>query len=130
MRLDIPLLEVQQFLRNQYQIGIDLKNTEADNLEAAYFVSVVLIINEVKEDVVLLHYKVTGLAWLVTKIAHFFLKKKLDKTPIHWDSKKGELQIDLKKVNELKSFLKFVSISEIHIIGDSIVLEMLARDNT
>jgi len=127
MRLEIPLSEVQQFLSTQYQIDIDIKNIEEDKIEATYIDSVVLIIDEVKEDVFFFHYEVDGLATIVTKIAHFFLEKKLDKTPIEWDSKKEELKIDLNKITELNAFLKFVSISEIHFIKDTIVLEMYAR---
>src|SRR5665647_1720193 len=122
MRLEIPLTEVQQFLSNQYQIDIDLKNIEENKIEATYIDSVVLIINEVKEDVVLFHYEVDGLASIVTKIAHFFLEKKLDKTHIEWDSKNKELKIDLNKITELNAFLKFVSISHIHFINDTCLL--------
>ena len=130
MRLEILLSEVQQFLSNQYQIDIDLKNIEENKIEATYIDSVVLIIKEVKEDVVLFQYEVDGLASIVTKIAHFFLEKKLDRTPIEWDSKNKELTIDLNKITELNAFLKFVSISEIHFIKDTIVLEMYARGKT
>jgi len=130
MRLEIPLSEVQQFLSNQYHINIDLKNIEENKIEATYIDSVVLIINEVKKDVVLFHYEVDGLASIVTKVAHLFLEKKLDKTPIEWDSKNKGLKIDLNKFTELNTFLKFVSISEIHFIEDTIVLEMYARGKT
>jgi len=126
MRLEILLSEVQQFLSNQYQIDIDLKNIEENKIEATYIDSVVLIIKEVKEDVVVFQYEVDGLASIVTKIAHFFLEKKLDKTLIEWDSKNEELKIDLNKITELNAFLKFVSISEIQFIKDTIVLEMNA----
>ena len=82
MRLEIPLSEVQQFLSNQYQIDIDLKNIEENKIEATYIDSVVLIINEVKKDVVLFHYEVDGLASILTKVAHLFLEKKLDRNLI------------------------------------------------
>lgn len=130
MRLEIPLSEVRQFLSNQYHIDIDLKNIEEDKIEATYVDSVVLIIIEVKEDVVLFHYELDRLASIVTKIMHFFLEKKLDKTPIEWDSKNKKLTIDLNKITELNAFLKFVSISEIHFIEDTILLEMYIRDMT
>ena len=130
MRLEIPISEVQQYLSNQYQINIDLKNIEENKIEARYIDSVVLIINEVKDDVVLIHYEVDGLASIVNKIAHFFLVKKLDNTFIEWDSKNKELKIDLKKIRELNAFLKLVCISEIQFIRDAIVLEMYARGKT
>ena len=130
MRLEIPLSEVQQFLSSQYNIDIDLKNIEENKIEVTYIDSVVLIINEVKEDVVFLHYEADGLATILTKIAHFFLKKKLDKTPVEWDSKNKELKVDLNEITELNKFLVIVSISEIHFKNDSIVLEMYVRDKT
>jgi len=130
MRLEIPLSEVQEFLSDQYRINIDLKNIDDNKIEAKYIDSVILIIKEVKENVVLFYYEVDGLATIVTKIAHLFLDKKLDKTPIDWDSKNKELKIDLNKFSEMNTFLKFVSISEIHFIKDTIVLEMYARGKT
>lgn len=83
MRLEIPLSEVQQFLSNQYHIDIDLKNIEENKIEATYFDSVVLIINMVKEEVILFHYEVDGLANIVAKIAHFFLRKNWIKRPLN-----------------------------------------------
>jgi len=130
MQLKIPLSEVQQFLSNQYNTNVDLKNIEVNKIEATYIDSVVLIINEVKENVVSFHYEVDGLATIVTKIAHLFLGKKLDKTPIVWDSKNRELKIDLNKITELDKFLELVSISELHFIKDAIVMEMYARGKT
>jgi hypothetical protein len=130
MQLEIPLSEVQQFLRNQYNINIDLKNIELNKIEATYIDSVVLIIDEVKDDVVSFHYEADGLATIATKIAHLFLGKKLDKTPIEWDSKKRELKIDLNKFTELDTFLEFVTISELQFIKDTIVLDMYVRGKT
>ncbi|MFO7369033.1 MAG: hypothetical protein R6X09_02050 [Bacteroidales bacterium] len=130
MQLEISLSEVQQFLSNQYHIDIDLKNIEKNKIEATYIDSVVLIIKEVKNNVALFNYEVDGLATIVTKIAHFFLDKKLDKTPIEWDSKNKKIKVDLNEFSELKPFLKFVSISKIHFTKDTIVLEMVARGKT
>lgn len=67
---------------------------------------ILLIIKEVKEDVVFSQYEADGLAWIVTKIDHFFMGKKLDKKHIAWDSKNKELKIDLNKITELNAFLK------------------------
>lgn len=130
MHLEIPLSEIQQFISNQYNINVELKNIEMDKIEATYIDSVVLIINEVKDNVFFFDYEVDGLATIVTKVAHFFLKKKLDNTPIEWDSKKRELIIDLNKLTQLDTFLEFVSISKINFIKDSIVLELYARGKT
>jgi hypothetical protein len=130
MRLEIPLSEVQQFLSNQYNIDIDLKNIAVNKIEATYIDSVVLIINDLKDNVFFFDYEVDGLATIVTKVAHFFMEKKLDNTPIEWNSKKRELKIDLNKFMELNTFLEFVSISKINFIKDSIVLEMYTRGKT
>ena len=130
MRIEILLSEVQQFLSDQYRINIVLKNIEDNKIEAKYIDSVVLIIKEVKENVVLFYYEVDGLATIVTKIAHFFLEKKLENISIEWDSKDNKIKIDLNKITELNAFLTFVSISGIRFIKDTIVLEMYARGKT
>lgn len=127
MQLQIPLSEVQQFLSKQFKINVDLKNIEVNKIQATYIDSVVLIIDEVKDNLISFHYEVDGLATIVTKVAHLFLGKKLDKTPIDWDSKKRKLKIDLNKFTELDSFLEFVSISELLFLKDSIVLEMSVK---
>lgn len=127
MKLEISLAEVQQFKRSQFEIDVDLKNIEENKIEATYIDSVVLIIDEVKENVSQFHYEADGLAKAVTTIAHFFLEKKLDKTPIEWDSKNRTLEIDLNKIPELSKFLTFVSISELSFTNETVVLEMLVN---
>lgn len=127
MQLVIPLSEVQQFLSNQFNIDIDLKYIDVNKIEAKYIDTIDLIIKEIKDEVVLIHYEVDGLATIVTKVAHFFLKQKLKNSPIEWDSKNEQVKIDLHKIKRLNRFLKFICISEIHCINDAIVLEMNVR---
>lgn len=127
MQLEIHLSEIQQFISKQYKVNVALKNLEVNKIEATYIDSVVLIIDEVKDNLISFHYEVDGLATIVTKVAHLFLGRKLDKTPIEWDSKNRELKIDLNKFKELDSLLEFVSISELLFIKNSIVLKMSAR---
>ena len=130
MRLEIPLKEVQEFLNNYYNIDIGLKNIEENKIEANYFVPLVLTIKEVKEDIVVFQYEVNGFVNLLAKGAHFLLGKKPDNVPIEWNSKTKEVTIDLKKIQELRNFLKFVYISELHFVNDNILLVLYARDKT
>lgn len=50
MQLEILLSEVQQYLSNQYNINVELKNIEVNKIEATYIDSVVLEIKDVKEN--------------------------------------------------------------------------------
>jgi hypothetical protein len=127
MQLVIPLTEVQQFLSKQYNIDIDLKNIDVNKIEVKYIDTIDLIIKEIQEEVILIHYEVDGLATIVTKVAHFFLKQKLKNSSIEWDPKHEQIRIYLNKITELNRFLTFVSISEIRFINDTIVLEMYER---
>ena len=111
-------------------IDIGLKNIEENKIKATYIDSVVLIIKEVKEDVVFINYEVDGLAVIAAKVAHFFLEKKLDNIPVEWDAKTKEVTIDLKKIPELIELLKFVYISELHFVNDNILFEFYVRDKT
>ena len=122
MKIEIPLTEVQEFLSNNYNINVGLKNIGEDKIEANYLVSIILTIKEVRKSDVVFQYKVNSIVDLLAKGAHFLLGKKLDDTPIEWDSKTSEVVVDLKKVQALSDFLKIYFISEIHFVNEDIVL--------
>jgi uncharacterized protein YijF (DUF1287 family) len=130
MRLEIPIKEVQEFLRNYYNIKVSLKNIEENKIKATYIDSVVLILKEVREDVVLIYYEADRLVNLIAKAAHFFLKKKLENMPIKWDTRKREVTIDLKRIQEISAFLKFLYVSELHFVNENILFVLYARDKT
>ena len=130
MRLEIPIKEVQDFLRDHYNIKIDLKNIEENKIEATYIDSVVLVVREVIQEVVFLKYEVDGLAVIAARIAHFFLNKKLDNIPVEWNAKTKEITIDLTAIPDLNNLLKYVYISELHVRNDNIVFVFYVRDKT
>src|ERR1035437_3726372 len=117
MKIEIPITEVQEFLSNSYNIKVGLKNIGEDKIEANYLVSLILTIKEVRKDEIVFHYEVNGLVNLLAKGAHFLLGRKLDDTPIEWDSKTSEVIVDLKKVQALSDFLKVYFISEISFVN-------------
>jgi len=122
MKIEIPISEVQEFLSNYYNINVALKNIGEDKIEANYLVSLILTIKEVRKDEVTFQYEVNGLVDLLAKGAHFLLGKKIDDSPIEWDSKTSEVVVDLKKVQALSDFLKVCFISELHFVNENIVL--------
>jgi hypothetical protein len=128
MRLEIPISEVQDLLRDHFNINIALKNTEEDKIEATYIDSVVLVIKDVKQEVVYLRYEVDGLAVIATRIAHIFLNKKLDNIPVNWNAKTKEITIDLTKIPELADLLKVVYISDMHFRNDNIAFVFYIRE--
>ena len=121
MKIEIPITEVQEFLSDTYNIKVGLKNIGEDKIKATYFVSLVFTIKEVSKDEVVFHYEVNSLVALLAKGAHFLLGKKLDDTPVEWDSKTCEVVVDLKKVQALSDFLKVYFISELHFVNENIV---------
>jgi len=122
MKIEIPITEVQDLLRNSYHINVGIKNIGADIIEANYLVSSILTIKEVRKDEIVFHYKVNSLVDLLARGAHFLLGKKINDTPIEWDSKISEVVVDLKKIQALSDFLKVYSISELHFVNENIVL--------
>jgi len=121
MKIEIPITEVQEFLSNTYNIKVGLKNIGEDKIKASYFVSLVFTVKEVGKDEVVFHYEVNSLVHLLAKCAHFLLGKKLDATPVVWDSKTSEVVVDLKKIQALNDFLKVYFISELHFVHEDIV---------
>lgn len=127
MRLEIPILEVQDFINSYYQINIELKNIATDKIQATYIESVVFILKEIKEDEILFNYDSDGLVNILAKIIHFFVERKLENIPIEWNSKTKAVAVKLRKIPELNEFLKFVEISKVHITDDNILILMFAR---
>jgi len=121
MKIEIPITEVQEFLSNTYNIKVGLKNIGEDKIKASYFVSLVFTVKEVGKDEVVFHYEVNSLVHFLAKCAHFLLRKKLDDTPVFWDSKTSEVVVDLEKIRALSDFLKVYFISELHFVHEDIV---------
>jgi len=121
MKIEIPITEVQEYLSNTYNIKVGLKNIGEDKIKATYFVSLVFTIKEVGNDEVVFHYEGNSLVHLLAKGAHFLLGKKLDDSPVEWDSKTSEVVVDLKKVQALKDFLKVFFVYELHFVNEDIV---------
>ena len=129
MKIEIPITEVQKFLSNFYNIKVGLKNIGEDKIEAHYLVSLVFTIKELGKDEIVFHYEVNSLINLLAKGAHFLLRKKLNDTPIEWNSKTSEVVVDFKKVRALSDFLKVYFISEFHVVNEDIVMILTIISN-
>lgn len=127
MKLEIHLNEVRIFLSNYYQIDIGLEYIGENKIKINYFVPFVLSIKEVKADEVIFNYEINVLANILVKSAHLLLKKKLENIPIEWDSKAREVVVDLKKIKSLNEFIKFLFISELRFVNETILLELNAK---
>ena len=122
MKIEIPITEVHDFLSKSYNIKVRLKNIGEDKIEANYLVSLILTIKEVRKYEVIFQYKVNGFVDLLAKGAHFLLGKKIDDTPIEWNSKTSEVVVDLKKIQAFSELLNVYFISELHFVNNDIVL--------
>ena len=127
MKLEIHLKEFQIFLSNYYQINVDLEYVEQDKIQINYFVPFVLSIKEVKADEVVFNYEINVLANILVKSAHLLLKKKLENIPIEWNTSAKEVVVDLKKIKSLNELLKFLFISELRFVNETILLELNAK---
>src|SRR5680860_1608 len=122
MKIEIPITEVHDFLSKSYNIKVGLKNIGEDKIEANYLVSLILTIKKVRKYEVIFQYKVNGFVDLLAKGAHFLLGKKIDDTPVEWNSKTSEVVVDLKKIQAFSELLKVYFISELHFVNNDIVL--------
>ena len=129
MKIEIPITEVHDFLSKSYNIKVGLKNIAEDKIEANYFVSLILTIKKVRKYEVIFQYEVNGFVDLLAKGAHFLLEKKIDDTPIEWNSKTSEVVIDLKKIQAFSELLNVYFISELHFVNNDIVLTLNTTSN-
>lgn len=129
MKIEIPITEVQYFLRNSYNVNVALKNIGEDKIEANYMVSIILIIKEVRKYEVIFQYKVNCIVDLLAKGAQLLLGKKNDNAPIKWNSKTSEVVVDLKKIEAFSELLNTYFISELHFVNNDIVLTLNTISN-
>lgn len=122
MKIEIPITEVHDFLSKSYNIKVRLKNIREDKIEANYLVSLILTIKEVRKYEVIFQYKLNGFVDLLAKGAHFLLGKKIEDTPIEWNSKTSEVVVDLKKIPAFSELLNVYFISELQFVNNDIVL--------
>ncbi len=122
MKVEIAISEVQQFLFDKYQVKIDLNTIEESKLEVTYIDKVVLTVKRIIDNKVFFYYEVSGLVDLIAKVASIFLKKKLKSVPVTWEAKDKEITVDLNKIHSLHNLLKYVTISEVHFVKDTILI--------
>ncbi len=129
MKIEIPIPEVHDFLSKSYNIKVGLKNIGKDKIEANYLVSLILTIKKVRKYEIIFQYEVNGFVDLLAKGAHFLLGKKMDDTPIEWNSKTSEVVVDLKKIQALSELLNVYFISDLHFVNNDIVLTLNTISN-
>ena len=126
MKFEISLTEVQDFLTSCYNKKVGLKYLEKDKIEVDYFATIVLTIKEVRDNIIVFHYHVNGLVELLAK---FLVGKKLDDSPVEWDSKADEVTFYMNRVEALSHFLMTFSISSASFVNENIVLVLNAKSN-
>lgn len=129
MKIEIPIKEVEEFLSNYYHINVSLKSFEGNKIKATYFVALVLSIKKDDDDEITFHYEANVFANFIIKCAHLFLKKKIYNLPLVWNSMTREVAIDLKKIQALSEFLKYMHITELHFVNKNILLVLSAKSN-
>jgi hypothetical protein len=129
LKLEIYLKEIEVFLSKYYHINVGLEYIEENKIKINYFVHFILSIKEIKKDEIVFCYDLNVITNLLVKSAHILLKKKLKNIPLKWDSKTKEVTIDLKKINALSEFLKFLFITELRFVNEAILLEINAKSD-
>lgn len=127
MKLEVSIQEVQEFLQLNYQIDIELKNIEENKIEISYYATLLLIIKKVSKTSITFGYELNSFLNFLAKGAHLYFENKLDNIPIVWNSDANELKIDLTKVDALKNFLKYASISNLQFNNDKIILGLVVK---
>ncbi len=118
MKLEIPLTEIENFLANRYNTNISLKSIDKNKIEVNYIIPIVLSIKEVNCHELFFKYEVGFLG----RIGLSLLEEKIKKYPILLDRENHEITIDLRKIDKIKEYFKYLSLSELQFINDEILL--------
>jgi hypothetical protein len=124
MKLEIPLSEVQEFVRRNYHIKVGFANIGGNKVIVNYVVSIALTVKEVQAGGIVFRYESNIFVNLLAKGVHFLLKRKLALTPVKWNSTTRELAVDLNRVKALTELLKLLYISELHFLNGTVVVEL------
>ena len=125
MKLEIALSEIEQYLKDKYQIKVELKSIEDKKMQVTYIDTVELTVKGVRDDKIFFYYEVRGLIDLIAVVAKIFLKKKLKNFPVTWVAKTKEITVDLKKIRNFSNLSKMVAITEVHFLKDNILLVLI-----
>jgi hypothetical protein len=125
MKLEIALSVIEQYVKDKYQIKVELKSIEDKKMQVTYIDTVELTVKGVKDDKIFFYYEVNGLVDLIATVAKIFLKKKLKNFPVTWVAKTKEITVDLKKIRNFSNLIKMVSITEVHFLKDNILLVLI-----
>ena len=130
MKIELRLTEIVAFLRDCYNVNIELKYVEKNKIKVKYLISADITIKDIDNDIVTIIYEVNGVASLLAKGVNLFFGKKIDEMPIEWNSKTNEVIINLKEIEELKALLKFFQTTDILLLKDSILVQLNTRSTT
>jgi hypothetical protein len=130
MKIEIRLDEVVAFLKNYYNINLDLKTSEEGKVEVKYLITAYLSVKDLADDVVTISYKVNGVVDLLAKGANLFLGKKIEEMPFEWNPKTSEVIVNLREIDEFKRLLKYFQTTNISFVKDNIVALLTIRSST
>lgn len=127
MKIELPLTEVEAFIKSCYNVNVGLKNIEEGKIEVKYLVTADLTIKHLKDDIVTIIYEVNGIVDLLAKGANLFLGKKFDEMPFEWNPKTSEVIVNLREIEEFNHLLNYFHVKNIRFIEDNIEVLLFTR---
>lgn len=124
MKLELPLFEIEEYIKNCYNLDVKITFVEVNKIEVDYLFKIGVIIKEVKDYSVLLGYELNWAANMLAKSAKFMTNDSLDKSILQWDTSKKEIKLNLIKISALDDILRVFRITEFKFDNNQLKLEL------
>ena len=124
MKLELPLSEIEDYIKTCYNINLSIKYIDTNKLEINYLFAIGITIKEVLEYSIIFGYELNWAANMLAKGAKFMTNNNIDKDILNWDTLKKEVKLNLEYIPALNDFLKLYRISSFTIEKSVLFLQL------
>ena len=124
MILQLPLSEIEDYIKTCYNINVSIKYIETNKLEINYLFAIGITIKEVLDYSIILGYELSWATNILAKGAKFMTNNSIYKNILDWDTSKKEVKLNLVHIPALNGFLKIYRISSFLIDNNVLFLKL------
>ena len=124
MKLELPLSEIEDYIKTCYNINLSIKYIETNKLEINYLFAIGITIKEALDYSIILGYELNWAANMLAKGAKFMTNNNIDKNILNWDTFKKEVKLNLVHIPALNDFLRLYRISSFTVENNVLFLKL------
>ena len=124
MRLELPLSEIEIYIKENYGVDIKIKFIDFNKIEIDYLITIQVEVIEFTDYSVQFGYDLNWAANLIAKNAKYFSGDYIDNKILLWDTANKTFKLNLIKIEALESFLNSFKIKNFCIKDGLLLIEL------